>query len=500
MPHILQIRDINKFNDSLLAKVSWRILTKPNCLLARVLLGKYCQSSNFLECSTPSSASHGWRGICIGRDLLKPRLGKLIGSGTSTPIWKEPWLSLSKPELPMGPANANSQGLMVSHLINQEDKEWNKDLIRDILPQYEKDILKLIPSKKGAPDKWAWLPTASGIYSAKSGYYEAVSADPEMQDTSIYTTDFNWRAHIWSTKSSPKTKLLLWKAMQNALPVGENLKHRKINNSAQCPHCGEDETILHLFFTCSFARNVWSKVPCKTPLDLDSLLCLKSGIEAAKRLLCLPPVGIGDGPLFPWICWTLWNVRNQRIFQDRVIQADETLLQGILKAKEWHNAQITKAQPCTSADHPNRVPASMRPPTPTQEILCNTDAAWREDLSAGFGWIFSNQAGMPLHQGSEAKTLICSPLMAEAMAVYLAVQKAREYGFSHISIASDSSTLIKALNLELPSKELHGIIFDILNLSSYFSVISFNFTPRRMNLQADSLAKESLRSFVETQF
>jgi len=38
----LGFRDIQCFNDALLAKLSWRMLESPSCLLARVLKGKYC--------------------------------------------------------------------------------------------------------------------------------------------------------------------------------------------------------------------------------------------------------------------------------------------------------------------------------------------------------------------------------------------------------------------------------------------------------------------------
>ncbi|KAL9293020.1 hypothetical protein AtEden1_Chr3g0188591 [Arabidopsis thaliana] len=45
----LGFRDIKSFNEALLAKISWRLLTKPSCLLAKVLMGKYCNSDGFLE-------------------------------------------------------------------------------------------------------------------------------------------------------------------------------------------------------------------------------------------------------------------------------------------------------------------------------------------------------------------------------------------------------------------------------------------------------------------
>lgn len=86
----LGFREIQKFNDALLAKISWRILSKPSCLLAKTLMGKYCKNSTFLECHVTSSTSHGWRGICIGRDLLKANIGKAIGNGADTNVWSEP--------------------------------------------------------------------------------------------------------------------------------------------------------------------------------------------------------------------------------------------------------------------------------------------------------------------------------------------------------------------------------------------------------------------------
>jgi len=210
----LGFRDIKTFNSALLAKLSWRILQNPSCLLARVFTGKYCQNRSFLDCFVPSSASYGWRSICVGRDLLKPHIGKIIGTGETTSVWTAPWLSLSTPLAPMGPPTADSQDLTVEELRDPITLEWNKLLIRRLLPAYEKAILKLRPSFKGAADTWAWLPTSTGEYSVKWGYFEALQETP-LEDDPTYPhppSDFSWKANIWSTKSSPKSKMLLWKA------------------------------------------------------------------------------------------------------------------------------------------------------------------------------------------------------------------------------------------------------------------------------------------------
>lgn len=50
---------IQSFNDALLAKQSWRIINKPEGLLSRVLCGKYCHETPFLEVQPTNSCSHG---------------------------------------------------------------------------------------------------------------------------------------------------------------------------------------------------------------------------------------------------------------------------------------------------------------------------------------------------------------------------------------------------------------------------------------------------------
>lgn len=250
----LGFRDIECFNDALLAKLSWKILTKPTCLIAKVLLSKYCFNSYFLEAHVPSS-SHGWRGICIGKELLKTQLEKVVENGDNTTIWTDPWLSLETPKRPIGPAMEDQARMKVADLLPPTSKEWDTQKIRNILPHHEKEILEINISKLGAPDTWAWLPLEDGTYKVSSGYFEALKKEHVDQPQDTYLKDFNWKSNIWRIKSSPKTKLLLWKATLNAFPAGENLKNRQLNIDSKCPHCGEAETVVHLFFKCRFARH-----------------------------------------------------------------------------------------------------------------------------------------------------------------------------------------------------------------------------------------------------
>lgn len=173
----LGIRDIQAFNTALLAKQSWRIVSNPDCLLARTLKGKYCNKVSFLNVEPSSTASHGWRSILVRRDLLVTNLSKTIGDGESTKIWKDLWPSTLTLLRPTGPAKEEHQDLVVAYFLCRGSSQWNIPRILGVLPQYLPDILRIKPSITGTPESFVWLASRSGSYSARSGYYVAISSE-----------------------------------------------------------------------------------------------------------------------------------------------------------------------------------------------------------------------------------------------------------------------------------------------------------------------------------
>lgn len=245
----LGFRDIQTFNQALLGKIAWRIIQKPDCLLARVLLGKYCHKTSFLKVGVPSGGSHGWKGILLGSDLLLQHLGKAIGDGESTSLWRDSWIDPHANIIPQGPILLQDQDLLVSDILARETKEWNIARIDNLMPELTSHILTLRPSLSGAADTFIWTLQDSGAYTAKSGYQalqmdkiQAIqrAAPPEPED-------WSWTKDIWTPPLLPKLKFFLWKAARGALPIGESLRRRGMTQNINCCRCGEPETILHLF-------------------------------------------------------------------------------------------------------------------------------------------------------------------------------------------------------------------------------------------------------------
>ena len=110
--------------------------------------------------------------------------------------------------------------MTMDQLLCPTTKTWDREKVRMLLPSYEKEIFLLRPSKLGARDRYVWLPNKWRLLgkdrlsrSCALSHQGSQLADPPL--------DFNWYKEIWTKLCPPKMKYFLWKAMKNALPVGE---------------------------------------------------------------------------------------------------------------------------------------------------------------------------------------------------------------------------------------------------------------------------------------
>ena len=205
----LGFRDIQQLNRALLGKLVWRILTKPDCLLARTLLGKYCHNKAFLKTTCSASASHGWRGVLDGRDVLIQHLGKVIGNGDSTKLWHDPWLSTSSPKEVEGPLTLDDKDLVVADVLTRETCIWNRTALEEQFPTLLDEILLLHQSTTGAEDSYAWLLHSSCSYTTKSGYMSLQRKGALQELNARLLASFNWYRFVWNTQAFASTSLLM---------------------------------------------------------------------------------------------------------------------------------------------------------------------------------------------------------------------------------------------------------------------------------------------------
>lgn len=280
----------SSFNQALLRKIAWRLIKKLDCLLSRILIGKYCMSSSFFKVEAASSPSHGWKRILKGKYLLLNHLRKDIGNGKSTSVWKNSWIILNFDLKPIWPVLEKDQDLLVSDLLSRETKEWNKAKIDNLLPELASFISTIRPSKQGAHDTHVWNFHKSGEYSEKSGYISLHSSKVQSTITLLNndTEAWNWNKYVSSAQMLPKIIFFLWKVDQNDLPTGENLQKRGLLIPTHCCRCGDPETTLHLLLHCPFARDVWELGSWAQSFDSSQAITFKIALVSSSSWIPLP--------------------------------------------------------------------------------------------------------------------------------------------------------------------------------------------------------------------
>lgn len=132
----LGFRDIEDFNQALLAKQAWKLLNEPQSLLARVYKGRYYANREFLECGKGYRPSYAWRSILFGRELLQQGLIKSIGNGRSTTVWGDKWILDEVPRRPVNRQSLIDVNLKVSSLLDNSG-QWNSDMLIELFPPNE---------------------------------------------------------------------------------------------------------------------------------------------------------------------------------------------------------------------------------------------------------------------------------------------------------------------------------------------------------------------------
>ena len=64
-------RDIQKFNNTLLAKQVWRLIHQKDILLYKVFSAKYLPHGSIMEAVVPQKCSYAWWGILQAREVIE---------------------------------------------------------------------------------------------------------------------------------------------------------------------------------------------------------------------------------------------------------------------------------------------------------------------------------------------------------------------------------------------------------------------------------------------
>ncbi|XP_062014434.1 uncharacterized protein LOC133730954 [Rosa rugosa] len=457
-------RNLEDFNNSLLAKQAWRIIQNPTALWVRLLQQRYYPSTSFLTAKKGSSSSWIWSSLLIGRDLILRVLNEI------------------------SQYHRNS----VASLINSDTNTWNLVDIAPHISPAQAQLISAIPiTDRRIPDSLVWTHTKNGEFSVRSGYhFQHLQVHRELfqhphRSHNIPSHLWNW---IWKLKTIPRIKNFLRRACHGILPTKGTLTRRHIATSAECHMCSHhDESIEHALLTCPWIVSAWFahpfsyKVPLQTITSFDRWLFSVSQLEKASDF----------ATHISFFLWRCWKHRCDCLYKHIPPDPSRIALSSYHAANEFIAAtkpgfpiprqlqRLTQSLPCLS----------RWIPPPMNAIRINTDASWFKDsLLCGIAAIARDSNGR-LVAGRAIKTMAPSAMAAEALAIREAMHLANTFPLQDIFISSDSQDIINSLRQNSPASDWTAT--NILSQVRYLlSTRHFNWswTSRKANKAAHIVA------------
>lgn len=419
-------RDLECFNQEMLAKQGWRIVQQPESLLARFLRSRYYPHGEFLSAGLGTRPSFAWRRLLFGRELLLKGLRLEVGNGETTKVWIDRWVDdpiegLIAPWIRNTSFDAN---LMAASLIDRDTRRWNTQALQEIFVLGDIELILRRQPVINRGDFYSWKFNRSGNFTVKSAYWLAcdVKTKKKQPEAHMLPSVNPLKEEVWKVLTVPKIKIFLWKTLNDALPVALSILKRGMKVDDRCQLYGDvEEDINHVLFTCHIARQVWAVAEIPSPrLGFNET----SVFENLNFLLGVKKLRSGSADkrrAWPWVVLNLWKSRNKFLFEGRKWLAEEIVEKAKKEADEWFLAQVVEKEIHQKQPKDLKLVKQRWKPPPEEWLMCNIAYDWdKRSKSLGVAWVVRNHRGVVICHSRRAFAEIASKDQAKLQTIWAA--------------------------------------------------------------------------------
>jgi ribonuclease HI len=478
-------RDLSTFNLAMLGKQGWRLMMKPNSLVARVLKGKYYPHCDFMKAKKGRHSSHTWRAIISGRTVLNMGLIKRVGTGTNINIWEDKWIPSNPSLRPMWKPD-NTQLTLVSDLI-QENGKWDDHLIRNSFLPPDADAILSIPLGGLDCDTLAWAFEKHGMYSVRSAYHclsNNTAARRHIDPTSSRGSDHPMWRQCWQLKVLPKIKHFWWRVLHEFIPTMGVLMRRHIGHIGACAFCGNnDESIFHAIISCPANTAIWKAVKDATGVKLPCLHPKTWASDIISGKVCSSK----DAETITTTAYAIWTNRNKEKRGDHHISPN--------KVACWVAGVLQEVSDATRrTDHNEKKLIKWNPP-PENTIKINIDGSFNPMTGTGAtGCVARDSMGHFLAARSRWYNSVANALSAEALAYRDGVELANILSFQRIMVETDCHNLVQLWKARQHHRsEIMGVLLQTQEIASQLLHCNLIFVRREANFAAHLCAQQASR-------
>jgi hypothetical protein len=439
-------KDLRAFNEALLAKQGWRIITNPHSLVAIMFKAKYYPKCDFLKAKQSQNMSFSWQSILKASRIQKIGCVLQIGNGNSINIWEDRWINPQVGSIMWSKQLDNTPLQRVADLIDEDTKCWKEHVINpNFFPMEAAQIYSIPLTNTSTEDFISWHGTKDGNYSVKSGYHAIMEwneSDTATSTSSHNDAETRWKK-LWSLAVPPKQTHLMWRTLNNALLVKENLLCRGIRCALFCSYCNTKiETINHIFLECDWARQAWFACPLTINMDNMKIKNVSDWID-----YMIQTEKIEDMQVISTIMYNIWLARNDREFNGKCLPADDMVRRAMANLHDYQANQNARVGERTSKSGTNRLNKSWSPPPNTFTKL-NVDAHSLSEGHWGLGLVLRREDGSCVGAVTRVRKGSNCVLFAEALCLQEAMELVKRWNLKNTIIELDAKAIVDAVHGE----------------------------------------------------
>lgn len=442
----LGLRHLPALNKAALLTLSWSILTASTSwgvfARGRFSISRYMKYKYF--------GSSIWPGLRVSLPLIFQHSRWSIGDGKLVSFWSDKWLNhVIIDNLQISRVSQFFKSSVASYISGQQWvlPTWFQAALPSLAREIMNTPLPVVPEG----DILIWEDSSSGTLSFSNAY-------ELFRPHSIKQV---WVSNLWGAAIPPRFSMLTWRIFHNKLPTDDQLRKRGVPVVSVCQLCstfGHEETLTHLFITCTFAQHVWQWLACcfGTRLPSSGTLVDFWGSFTSKPFSPqLMNLWIASG-LFSFMA--IWKTRNKLRFENKkpslmkIFRSTKAWIRFIAPHMPGHyngtlDNKLLLGLDVTPVPKIRRVPRLIIWHPPLYPWLkLNTDGLAKGNPGpAACGGVFRDCFGNFIAgycQGLSHQTAFFSELMA----VIIGVELAYQLGWHQIWLESDSTSVLSCLS------------------------------------------------------
>ncbi|KAJ9536718.1 hypothetical protein OSB04_un000103 [Centaurea solstitialis] len=304
----LGFRRLATWNRALVVKNLWSLVSNRDCLWVNWIRNYALRNMGLWTARKNNRWSWVLTKMMGIREDVRRFVSVRVGDGQTTNAWEDAWL-------PCGPlsefvphrfihAHSFSVGTTVKQLLDTFHDGW-PDYWVNRFPELATVALPTLQNDVQDACCWNIDANGNGKFTVQRAYYAFEGEHPIVP----------WWRMVWFKAHIPKHSFCLWTACLNRLPTQDRIAAWKEEPpDMRCSLCGiSRDSHDHLFFECSFSRQIWLQVMDK--VQWVDFPCSWSGIVGALSNPDTAPKHLEHKLALAASVYVVWCERNSRLFR-----------------------------------------------------------------------------------------------------------------------------------------------------------------------------------------